>query len=408
MNKIKRYIKSKILLAVKDEINELRDLDKVLGKQLQYLKNDTTIIEEKLEVYNRNHKKVEEQIELVQTNILRNQEQIELVQTNILRNQEQIELVKIPTLRNEKEIDKQSGRIDKHENEIEKLMNYNYADKNDFIAFYNLLLGRMPSDDDIVLNSVYRKDLFNNIIFSKEYNNLLESSKNRTLKINNIWDKPTYSQTGEDSIIFYILNMLNIDIKNVTYLDLGANHAKDLSNTYFFYERGASGVLVEANPTLVDELIRERPRDKVLNRCVSETDEDTLKFYILNGDGLSSPDYESVCEFLRINEDLEIIKTIDVKSITTKEIVDCYLKEAPTILNIDIEGNELSIIKSFDLSVYRPLIIIAEMIPYSKKLVVGDKNEEIVKFLKDKNYTEYAFTGINSIFIDNDKLKGKL
>ena len=68
MNKIKRYIKSKILLAVKDEINELRDLDKVLGKQLQYLKNDTTIIEEKLEVYNRNHKKVEEQIELVQTN----------------------------------------------------------------------------------------------------------------------------------------------------------------------------------------------------------------------------------------------------------------------------------------------------------------------------------------------------
>ena len=377
MSKIKRYIKNKILIAVKDEINELRELDQILGKQLQCLENNTMIIEEKFDLYNKDFKRIEEQIELI----------------------------KIPTFRNEEAISKQSERIDNHESEIEELMNYNYADRNDFIAYYNLLLGRMPSDDDIVLNTVYRKDLFNNIIFSKEYNNLLEFNKNRTSKISNIWDKPTYSQTGEDSIIFYILNMLNIDIKNVTYLDLGANHARDLSNTFFFYERGASGVLVEANPLLVDELIKERPRDIVLNRCVSETDEDTLKFYILNGDGLSSPDYESVCEFLRINEDLEIVKTIDVKSITTKEIVDLYLKEAPTILNIDIEGNELSIIKSFDLSIYRPLIIVTEMIPYSKKLVVGDKNEEIVKFLKDKNYIEYAFTGINSIFIDNDKFE---
>lgn len=377
MSKIKRYIKNKILIAVKDEINELRELDQILGKQLQCLENNTMIIEEKFDLYNKDFKRIEEQIELI----------------------------KIPTFRNEEAISKQSERIDNHESEIEELMNYNYADRNDFIAYYNLLLGRMPSDDDIVLNTVYRKDLFNNIIFSKEYNNLLEFNKNRTSKISNIWDKPTYSQTGEDSIIFYILNMLNIDIKNVTYLDLGANHARDLSNTFFFYERGASGVLVEANPLLVDELIKERPRDIVLNRCVSETDEDTLKFYILNGDGLSSPDYESVCEFLRINEDLEIVKTINVKSITTKEIVDLYLKEAPTILNIDIEGNELSIIKSFDLSIYRPLIIVTEMIPYSKKLVVGDKNEEIVKFLKDKNYIEYAFTGINSIFIDNDKFE---
>ena len=43
------------------------------------------------------------------------------------------------------------------------------------------------------------------------------------------------------------------------------------------------------------------------------------------------------------------------------------------------------------------------MIPYSKKLSVGIKNQELLNFMQSKNYLEYAFTGINSIFIDKIK-----
>jgi len=45
------------------------------------------------------------------------------------------------------------------------------------------------------------------------------------------------------------------------------------------------------------------------------------------------------------------------------------------------------------------------MIPYSKKLPVGQKNPEILAFLQEKGYVEYAFTGINSIFIDAAQVK---
>mgnify|MGYP000624144786 FL=1 len=44
--------------------------------------------------------------------------------------------------------------------------------------------------------------------------------------------------------------------------------------------------------------------------------------------------------------------------------------------------------------------MIIEMIPYSKQLVAGQKNQEILRFMQEKGYVEYAFTGINSIFLD--------
>ena len=63
--------------------------------------------------------------------------------------------------------------------------------------------------------------------------------------------KRTLSQSGEDVILAYILNARGIAAKDCTYLDLGANHAKQYSNTYYFYDKGARGVLVEANPSLI-------------------------------------------------------------------------------------------------------------------------------------------------------------
>ena len=67
-----------------------------------------------------------------------------------------------------------------------------------------------------------------------------ERSKNLLtwLKDNNIYTEQqegenlsSFSQSGEDMILSYILRKEGIDESSCTYLDLGANHAKDLSNT---------------------------------------------------------------------------------------------------------------------------------------------------------------------------------
>lgn len=213
------------------------------------------------------------------------------------------------------------------------------------------------------------------------------------------------SQAGEDMIITYILIMLGVDTDKISYLDLGANHAKFLSNTYYFYQKGARGVLVEANPALIGELKFYRNEDIILNRCVSTESGETVDFYVLNGDGLSTPDREQAEEALRINPTLQLERVVQVETITPNEILEQYFDGAPTFMNVDIEGKDLEILKSIDFEAHRPLVISVEMIPYRTHLVVGEKNQDVLDWMAEKDYIEYAFTGINSIFIDKRKLR---
>ena len=216
--------------------------------------------------------------------------------------------------------------------------------------------------------------------------------------------KKSTAQSGEDMISEYIARVLGKRLKDVTYLDLGANHAKLYSNTYYFYQKGVRGVLVEANPALIGELKFYRSGDVILNRCIASTSGETVDFYVLNGDGLSTPDKEGAEAAIRENPALKIEQVVPVKTITVDEILDTYFDKTPTIVNLDIEGEEMNILNSIDFSKHRPLIMIIETIPYRKHLVVGLKNQEILSFMESKNYIEYAFTGINSIFLDKEQV----
>ena len=217
-------------------------------------------------------------------------------------------------------------------------------------------------------------------------------------------NKRTLSQAGEDSILAFAINTLGMNFEDCVYLDLGANHAKEMSNTYFFYSMGARGVLVEANPELIPELKFFRNGDIILNKCVSDKSGELIEFYILNGDGLSTPNLEVAEECIRKNSNLEIIKKVTVETITVNEIIETYLGKSPVILNVDIEGKEMDILNSIDFDKYRPMFIIIEMIEYKPTLVVGEKNNEILRFMEKKSYQEYAFSGINSIFIDTRQI----
>ena len=220
------------------------------------------------------------------------------------------------------------------------------------------------------------------------------------------FDKVTTAQSGEDSIIAYVLMVLGVRPEDITYLDLGANHARELSNTYYFYQQGASGVLVEANPDLIPELKLMRSRDIILNSCVSDHDDDVVNFFIVNGDGLSTSNFEAINNAMTINKNLKIAKTEKIRTITIQSILNNYVQKPPTILNIDIEGEEMNVLQNYDFEHYRPTVICVEMIPYETSLVIDKKNSAVTDYLCGMGYTEYAFTGINSIFVDRNILKG--
>lgn len=257
------------------------------------------------------------------------------------------------------------------------------AGMNEFNSYRNQLEERLRSDDVTTIGLSHRIEV-------------LETSIKNDFQL---FNKKTYSQSGEDSIIMYIMAMKGIPLSECSYLDLGANHPKIMSNTYFFYEQGARGVLVEANPKLVTELKNERSGDIVLNKCISGKSGEKLDFNILNLDGLSKAG--DVSDILLENPDARIEKTVQLETVSVNDIIEEYFSgKAPLILNLDIEGLEKQILDSINFEKYRPMIMIIEMIPYSKKLVTGQKDTELLEYVKSKGYDEYAFTGINSIFID--------
>lgn len=217
----------------------------------------------------------------------------------------------------------------------------------------------------------------------------------------NFLNKITNSQSGEDAIMAYVLGRLKIPFEACRYLDLGANRPVEGSNTNFFYQQGASGVLVEANPQLIPELEEKRKEDIILNCCVSDRDDESMTFYILSDDGLSTPDYDQVKRVQKENPEIKLVEQVEVKSITVNRIFrEFFQDKAPLILSIDVEGKDQEILESINFAQYRPLLVVIEMIDYSVDKISLKKNDTIIQYMRSKGYAEYAFTGINSIFID--------
>ena len=224
----------------------------------------------------------------------------------------------------------------------------------------------------------------------------------------NFLDKKTNAQSGEDAILAYAVSRLGIPLEKCTYLDLGANRPVEGSNTNFFYTQGARGLLAEANPELIPALKRERSEDVIINKCVDTEDGKTIEFIVMTEDGLSTVDEEEAQKVTEINPEIQIKQKVQVESISINSIMEQYFADQPPVIcSIDIEGKDLEILQSIDFEKYRPLLLVIEMIPYSNELAVCEKNMGIYNYMRSVGYEEYAFTGINSIFIDRKALQEK-
>ena len=210
----------------------------------------------------------------------------------------------------------------------------------------------------------------------------------------------SYSQAGEDKIIEFILSYLGEKNIGLSYLDIGCNDYKSLSNSYALYKKGVRGVLIDANPIYIDEIKMYRPEDIVLNCGIGAKNSEKMKFYILNTPGLDSFDLESIKEAQRQTPWIKIVDEIEVPVYTLDEIYEKYFASVPTIVSLDVEGLEMDILKSTNFEKYRPYIFIIETIEYREKISVTNKRNDIINLMFENDYIEYAFTGVNSIFID--------
>ncbi|MBW7840186.1 MAG: FkbM family methyltransferase [Chitinophagaceae bacterium] len=199
-----------------------------------------------------------------------------------------------------------------------------------------------------------------------------------------------HSQMGEDLILLNLLQSVNTGF----YVDVGAFHPIELSNTYLFYKRGWKGINIDATPGTMKMFNILRPDDINLEIGISDK-ESRMPFYLFEMRALNTFSEKGV-EYAKRTFGLDPTKKVMVHFYPLSAILDKYLPDGKNIdfLSIDVEGADEVVLRSNNWEKYKPRVICIEY--------HGDFEEfqtsELFQFLKNLNYHFAAKTGPSHFF----------
>lgn len=200
-----------------------------------------------------------------------------------------------------------------------------------------------------------------------------------------------YSQEGEDVVLSRLLG----DAPAGFYVDVGAHHATRFSNTYGLYRKGWRGLNVDATPGSMASFRRLRPEDINVEAAVSDRRE-PLVFSLFKEGALNTFDQALARSY--VADGWELSGTVEIVPERLADLLDRHLVPGRQVdlLSVDVEGEDLAVLRSNDWSRYRPRIVIIEAL--DTPLASLDRNA-VVAFLKDEGYVPVSRL-FNSIIFD--------
>lgn len=210
------------------------------------------------------------------------------------------------------------------------------------------------------------------------------------------FSKTSYSQEGEDMILGRIFGERNSGF----YVDVGAHHPIRFSNTYLFYRRGWRGLNVEPNPDAASRFRQIRRRDLTLSMGVAEHP-GMLTYFCFDDPALNTFD-ESLSK-RRVEETrYRIERTMQVKVERLDAILAAHLRPGTDIdfLSVDVEGLDLSVLRSNDWSRFRPHCVLAEALETSLERV---SDTDTHRFMKQQGYEMFAKSFNTLFFLDQSR-----
>jgi FkbM family methyltransferase len=210
----------------------------------------------------------------------------------------------------------------------------------------------------------------------------------------------TYAQFGEDILLLNLFTKLGIE--RPSFLDIGAHHPLNCSNTALLYSRGSRGVCVEANPNLVGAFSEKRPEDLILNiGCGPQ--KGILDFFMIDhSSGRNTFDRATAEAFIKANPNFSIREIRKIPILTLDEIVSGHCcGRWPEFLSLDVEGLDLAVLKASKLtSSNGPRIICVEAVAGND----NDLSKAIEHLLHNRGFTIAARTVANLIFCRTEDL----
>jgi FkbM family methyltransferase len=194
----------------------------------------------------------------------------------------------------------------------------------------------------------------------------------------------------------------------LTYVDVGCLYPRRQNNTFFFYERGGSGLCIDPNPAMASEYEKHRPRDVFLN-CGVGSFASTLTYYMHANPVFNtfSAERAALLEIQaqqssrrkRIGELQVPVLTLD-EAIQTTKIGERESNQVD-LMSIDVEGLELEVLAGFSATMVRPRLVVIE---YIRRGAMAIEDVPLVEAMREKDYWLVAFTGHDLYFCrDEDR-----
>ena len=203
-----------------------------------------------------------------------------------------------------------------------------------------------------------------------------------------------FSQTGEDVIIKTLLNHK----RNGFYIEVGCNDPIINSNTFDLYlNYGWRGICIDANIKTLTRFKKIRSFDYVINAAISDIEEE-VQFFISKESLVSTIDQDFRNEW---KEDWALDSNI-TKIFTHKldSIIYDLKIQIPEIdlLIIDVEGHDFQVLKSINLTLHRPKLIVVEIHDF---VFEEFYKSDIYLHLKQYDYRLISFATMNAYFVKN-------
>ena len=184
-----------------------------------------------------------------------------------------------------------------------------------------------------------------------------------------------YGQGGVDKILF---EECKIDFKNGKFIELGAYDGISYSNTFFFEkELNWSGVLIEPGAKNYAKLIKFsqqwRPNSICLNYAIGHKVEEVEFIEEKAVGGCVSHLTEKHCnKFNLTNIPTQLCKVAPMRDIVTPNMISCV-----DLFSIDVEGNELAVLETFNWDIPVKYILVE----------INDDYKNCEQFLQAKHFT---------------------
>ena len=213
------------------------------------------------------------------------------------------------------------------------------------------------------------------------------------------FSKKSYSMLGEDIEI----NNFFKNKHNGFYVDVGSFHPIDNSNTFLLYKKNWKGINIDANSLSIELFKIARKNDANINLAVHDKDTQVKLFFRkkINMLNTISEDIAKI-HFLKGYQQ-KIINSDTLNSIIGKTN---YKNKEIDFLNIDVEGNEMNVLKSLNFNVYKPKLICIE-IHNHEQMYNPDRGylsrNPVYNFLIDLGYKEIWNREFAFLFYKNFK-----